>query len=98
MAEGNGNKTIQLVFEPSATASFLQRVRNELQKASVAQVTVKMHQVSYVDPGALEILQTAGETARSAGKTIVIEGVRPGVYKALHLAKLAELFRRAHHG
>ena len=97
MTEGN-TSTIRLVFEPSATEPFLQRFRSELQKGSVDGMTIRMDHVSYVDPSALKTLQLVGETARSAGKSIVLEGVQPGVYKALQLAKLAALFRRVHHG
>ena len=98
MAEGNGNGTTRLVFAPGATEPFLHRLRSELQKGSVATVTIQMDQVSYVDPGALEILLAAGEEARAAEKPIFLEGVRTTVYKALQLAKLTGLFRRVHHG
>ena len=98
MAEENGSRVIRLAFDPNAREPFLQRLRTELQKASVDEVTIQMEQVSYVGPGALEMLQAAGETAHSAGKIIVLEGVHPGVYKALQLTNLAALFKRAHHG
>ncbi len=98
MANGNGNGIVRLVFDPRMTEPFLQRVRSELQKGAVDAVTLQMEQVSYLDPGALAALRLVGETARSAGKTIVLEGVQPSVYKALQIAKLATLFGRAHHG
>lgn len=98
MANGNGNSIVRLVFDPRTTEPFLQRARSELQKGSVDGVTIQMEQVSYADPGALGVLRVVGETAQSAGKTIVLEGVQPSVYKALQIAKLATLFGRAHHG
>lgn len=98
MANGNGNSIVRLVFDPRMTEPFLQRVRSELQKGSVDAVTIQMEQVSYVDPGALGTLRIVGETARSAGKNLVLAGVQPTVYKALQIAGLATLFGRVHHG
>lgn len=93
VADGSGHP--RMVFEPRAAAPFLQRCREELEKASVAALTIDMGQVTYVDPAALEVLGAAAECAREAGKEIFLAGVGNTVYKALQLAKLASLFKRA---
>jgi anti-anti-sigma factor len=88
--EGN----LRITFEPEAAESLLQRLTRELQKAEVAELTIDMGQVTYIAPGALQVLAAAAECARGAGKAIFLAGVGNNVYKALQLAKLAALFKR----
>jgi anti-anti-sigma regulatory factor len=94
MAQESDRQNVRIPFEPAATVAFLHRVRSELEKKSVAAVTIDMGAVEQVDPAALRTLLTAGDTARDAGKDIFLDRVGTTVYKSLQLAKLGVLFKR----
>jgi len=55
-----------------------------------------MARVEHLDAAALRLLLAASEAARDAGTDLLLDHVRPAVYKSLHIAKLGSLFRRSH--
>ncbi len=99
MAMTREGRLVRLTLaQGAALDAFLPQLKTALQKGTVSGVTIDMEQVSSIDPATLRALLTAAEQAREAGKDVFVDGVRPQVYKALHLANLTDYFTRLHRG
>jgi anti-anti-sigma regulatory factor len=81
--------------DPTQPTLLVEVVGRALGQADVSGVTLNLTAVRYGDPPLLAALHDLAEAARRCGKAITLEGVDPTLYKALHIAKLAELFSRA---
>jgi len=84
----------RICFDADAGAALLEDLRAALSRPTVATVVLDLGSVAYGDPAALALLQRAGEEGRRYGKPIALDAIRPDLYKALHIARIADLFTR----
>jgi anti-anti-sigma factor len=82
-------------LDPTRPTLLVEAVGHALRQAEVSEIVINLEAVRYGDPSLLAALHDLAEAARDSGKAIALEGVEPTLYKALYIAKLAELFRRA---
>jgi anti-anti-sigma regulatory factor len=54
-------------------------------------VVLDLSDIETIDTALLRALQAAGEAAVGRGRRLELAGIRPEIYKALHLARLAGL-------
>lgn len=86
---------MSIVFDTARPEATLSAVKAALDRAEVAAVRLDFRAVTYLGPSGIDAVGRAADLAREAGKDLVVEGVDPVVYKALHIARLAHLLSRA---
>lgn len=94
MSVSTSTASARFRLDPTQPRAFVDSVTGALRQADISSVLINVDAVEYGDPALLAALQDVGEAARHCGKSLALEGVRPTLYKALHVARIAGLFNR----
>jgi len=93
MHNGNGAADISCRLDASG-ADLAERFRHALAGSPVGELVIDLQGVRAADPALLRTLSAIADAGRAADRQVCLVGVRPEVYKALHVAGLAAAFRR----
>lgn len=85
---------LQVRLETGKVEQALRKLATELARTKPNKATIDLTDIQSLHVAGLDALATAVQAARAAGTELCCVGVRPPVYKALHLAKLGTLITR----